>query len=142
MQECASCCESARTTTSGPRPTENGTTIRQAGLFTPSLGRRRVLPEYLLLIDRACLQDEQAAVGDELARRLGLSRTDMLGLAGMGSRLHSENIQRFAIDAKMVTPQTTPAYVLLLKDQKALRLLVNQMLDPSAAAAGGENPAP
>ena len=74
--------------------------------------------------------------------RTDLSRTDMLGLAGMGSRLHSENIQRFAIDAKMVTPQTTPAYVLLLKDQKALRLLVNQMLDPSAAAAGGENPAP
>src|SRR5262245_10602236 len=44
-------------------------TIRQAGLFTPSFGRRRALPEYLLLIDRASLQDEQARVGDELARR-------------------------------------------------------------------------
>ncbi len=45
-------------------------TIRQAGLFTPSFGRRRALPEYLLLIDRLSLPDEQAAVGDELARRL------------------------------------------------------------------------
>jgi formylglycine-generating enzyme required for sulfatase activity len=44
-------------------------TIRQGGLFTPSFGRRRALPEYLLLIDRASLQDEQARVGDELAHR-------------------------------------------------------------------------
>src|SRR5262245_37220606 len=44
-------------------------TIRQSGLFTPSFGRRRALPEYLLLIDSASLQDEQARVGDELARR-------------------------------------------------------------------------
>ncbi len=42
-------------------------TIRQAGLFTPSFGRRRALPEYLLLIDQASLQDEQARLGDELA---------------------------------------------------------------------------
>jgi hypothetical protein len=38
-------------------------TIRQGGFFTPKFGRRRTLPDYLLLIDRASLHDEQARVG-------------------------------------------------------------------------------
>ena len=45
-------------------------TIRRGGFFTPSFGRRRTLPEYLLLIDRASLQDEQARVGEALAEQL------------------------------------------------------------------------
>ncbi|HNP70791.1 MAG TPA: LCP family protein [Kouleothrix sp.] len=73
--------------------------------------------------------------------RTDISRGEMLGLASVGTRLHPEDIQRFAIDAKMVTPRTQPAYVLLLKDQKALRRLVSQMIDPSVASAGGEEPA-
>jgi formylglycine-generating enzyme required for sulfatase activity len=48
-------------------------TIRQGGFFTPKFGRRRTLPDYLLLIDRASLQDEQARVGEELAARLKAS---------------------------------------------------------------------
>ena len=72
--------------------------------------------------------------------RTDIARNKMLGLASAGARLHPEDIQRFAIDAKMVTPRTQPAYVLLLKDQKALRRLVSQMVDPSVASAGGEEP--
>jgi formylglycine-generating enzyme required for sulfatase activity len=45
-------------------------TIRRGGLLTPSFGRRRTLPDYLLLIDRASLHDEQARVGEALAARL------------------------------------------------------------------------
>ncbi|MFN0123010.1 MAG: carboxypeptidase-like regulatory domain-containing protein [Blastocatellia bacterium] len=45
-------------------------TVRQGGLFTPAFAARKTLPEYLLLIDRASMQDEQAQLGEELARRL------------------------------------------------------------------------
>lgn len=72
--------------------------------------------------------------------RTDISRSEMLSFASVGARLHAEDVQRFAIDAKMVTARTQPA-VLLLKDQKALRRLVNQMIDPSIASAGGEEPA-
>ena len=72
--------------------------------------------------------------------RTDIGRGEMLGLASAGARLQSEDFQRFAIDAKMVEARTQPAYVLLLKDQKALRRLVSQMIDPSVASAGGEEP--
>ena len=45
-------------------------TIREGGVFTPTYGARRASPEYLLLIDRASAQDEQARVADELCARL------------------------------------------------------------------------
>jgi hypothetical protein len=48
-------------------------TIRRGGFFTPSFGRRRMLPEYLLLIDRASLQDTQSCVGDDLTKHLQAS---------------------------------------------------------------------
>ncbi|MFN6204170.1 MAG: formylglycine-generating enzyme family protein, partial [Acidobacteriota bacterium] len=41
-------------------------TARRGGLFTPSFGSRRLTPEYLFLIDREGLRDEQARVADEL----------------------------------------------------------------------------
>jgi formylglycine-generating enzyme required for sulfatase activity/uncharacterized protein with von Willebrand factor type A (vWA) domain len=47
--------------------------IRQGGFFTPAYGWRRMLPEYLLLIDRASLHDEQAHLGAELAEQLKAS---------------------------------------------------------------------
>ncbi|MEK7830037.1 MAG: SUMF1/EgtB/PvdO family nonheme iron enzyme, partial [Acidobacteriota bacterium] len=46
-----------------------GATIRK-GYFTPSYSKRRSLPEYLLLIDRASMHDGQARVAEELALRL------------------------------------------------------------------------
>lgn len=72
--------------------------------------------------------------------RTDLSRRDMLSLASMGSHLDAENIQRYAIDQKMVVAQMQPAYVLVLSDRKALKRLVNEMIDPTIATAGGEKP--
>src|SRR6266496_3968465 len=72
--------------------------------------------------------------------RTDLSRSDMLGLASMGSKLNTESIQRYAIDPSMVVERHQPAYVLVLSDKKGLKRLVSQMLDPSVASAGGETP--
>jgi polyisoprenyl-teichoic acid--peptidoglycan teichoic acid transferase len=74
--------------------------------------------------------------------RTDISRSEMLRLASMGSQLDTGNIQRFAIDSKMVAAKQTPAYVLVLTDRKALNRLVNQMIDPSLVTAGGESAAP
>ncbi len=70
--------------------------------------------------------------------RTDLSRSDMLSLASMGSKLSAESIQRYAIDPSMVVERHQPAYVLVLSDKKGLKRLVSQMLDPSVASAGGE----
>jgi LCP family protein required for cell wall assembly len=72
--------------------------------------------------------------------RTDLSRSDMLSLARMGSKLNAENIQRYAIDPSMVVERHQPAYVLVLNDKKGLKQLVSQMLDPAVASAGGETP--
>jgi len=72
--------------------------------------------------------------------RTDLSRSDMLGLASMGSKLNAESIQRYAIDPSMVVERRQPAYVLILSDKKGLKRLVSQMLDPAVASAGGETP--
>ena len=45
-------------------------TIARGGIFQPLYGARKALPEYLLLIDRASLADEQARFADELSQRL------------------------------------------------------------------------
>jgi hypothetical protein len=72
--------------------------------------------------------------------RTDLSRRDMLSLASMGSKLNAENIQRYAIDSTMVVERRLPADVLVLTDHKALKRVVGQMIDPSVASAGGEQP--
>src|SRR5215213_2140632 len=72
--------------------------------------------------------------------RTDLSRSDMLSLVSMGSKLNTESIQRYAIDPSMVVERHQPAYVLVLNDKKGLKQLVNQMLDPAVASAGGETP--
>ncbi len=72
--------------------------------------------------------------------RTDLSRSDMLSLASMGSKLSADSIQRYAIDPSMVIERRTPAYVLVLSDKKGLKRLVSQMLDPAVASAGGETP--
>jgi polyisoprenyl-teichoic acid--peptidoglycan teichoic acid transferase len=71
--------------------------------------------------------------------RTDISRRQMLSLASLGSRLSADNIQRYAIDQKMVVAQTQPAYVLVLNDRKALKRIVSEMLDPTVVSAGGEN---
>jgi polyisoprenyl-teichoic acid--peptidoglycan teichoic acid transferase len=73
--------------------------------------------------------------------RTDLSRSDMLNLASMGSKLSTESIQRYAIDPSMVVERQQP-YVLVLRDTKGLKRLVSQMLDPAVASAGGETPSP
>lgn len=45
-------------------------TIQRGGLFSPLYGARQTLPEYLILIDRASFQDQQARLEDEIIRRL------------------------------------------------------------------------
>lgn len=45
-------------------------TIQQAGWFTPVYGRRRLVPEYLILVDRAHYHDHQARLVEELMQRL------------------------------------------------------------------------
>jgi polyisoprenyl-teichoic acid--peptidoglycan teichoic acid transferase len=72
--------------------------------------------------------------------RTDLSRSDMLSLVSMGSKLSNESIQRYAIDPSMVVERHQPAYVLVLSDKKGLKRLVSQMLDPAVASAGGETP--
>jgi len=72
--------------------------------------------------------------------RTDLSRSDMLSLASMASRLNTESIQRYAIDPSMVVERHQPAYVLVLRDKKGLKQLVSQMLDPAVASVGGETP--
>ncbi|MEO7912169.1 MAG: LCP family protein [Roseiflexaceae bacterium] len=74
--------------------------------------------------------------------RTDLSRSDMLGLVSMGSKLNNDSIQRYAIDPSMVVERHQPAYVLVLSDKKGLKRLVSQMLDPAVASAGGETPSP
>ncbi len=72
--------------------------------------------------------------------RTDLSRSDMLSLVSMASKLNSDSIQRYAIDPSMVVERHQPAYVLVLSDKKGLKRLVGQMLDPAVASAGGETP--
>jgi LCP family protein required for cell wall assembly len=72
--------------------------------------------------------------------RTDLSRRDMLSLASMGANLDAGSIQRYAIDPSMVVERRQPGYVLVLSDTKAFKRLINQMLDPTIASAGGENP--
>jgi TonB family protein len=45
-------------------------TARKGGLFTPFYGARKTLPEYLILLDRASLRDQQARLEEELIKRL------------------------------------------------------------------------
>jgi PASTA domain-containing protein len=45
-------------------------TVQRAGLFSPLYGSRQTLPEYLVLIDRASFQDQQAKLDEEIIRRL------------------------------------------------------------------------
>ncbi|MFL6209225.1 MAG: hypothetical protein ACJ74W_10270 [Pyrinomonadaceae bacterium] len=45
-------------------------TARKGGLFTPFYGSRKTLPEYLVLLDRASLRDQQARLEEELIKRL------------------------------------------------------------------------
>ncbi|MBK9715646.1 MAG: LCP family protein [Kouleothrix sp.] len=96
--------------------------VRQQGLF----GQLTNLDEYT------------DALSDYV--RTDLSRGQMLRLASMGSKLNAEGIQRYAIDPSMVVEQRQPAYVLVLNDKKSLKRLVNQMIDPTVATAGGEDP--
>jgi LCP family protein required for cell wall assembly len=91
-----------------------------------------------LLTQLASLDDYTSALSDYV--RTDITRGEMLNLASMGSQLQAENIQRFAIDPKMVVAEHQPAYVLVLKDQRSLRRLVDQMIDPTVASAGGEEP--
>jgi LCP family protein required for cell wall assembly len=91
-----------------------------------------------LLSQLTSLDDYTSVLSDYI--RTDIPRSKMLSLASMGSQLHAENIQRFAIDSKMVSEQRVPAAVLVLKDQKALHRLVDQMIDPATASAGGEEP--
>lgn len=46
------------------------TTIEKGGWFSPVYGRRQVLPEYLVLVDRASFHDQQARRVDEIVARL------------------------------------------------------------------------
>ncbi|MGH7596621.1 MAG: DUF1566 domain-containing protein [bacterium] len=46
------------------------TTIEKGGWFSPVYGRRQVLPEYLVLVDRASFHDQQARRVDEIIARL------------------------------------------------------------------------
>jgi hypothetical protein len=45
-------------------------TLRHGGVFTPAFRRLKVTPEYLALVDRATLRDQQTAFVDELLDRL------------------------------------------------------------------------
>jgi len=45
-------------------------TIRRGGLFTPSYSSRKTLPEYLVLIERLSVNDQQARFHEEVVRRL------------------------------------------------------------------------
>lgn len=45
-------------------------TMRNGGWFTPVMARRKLLPEYLALIDRTNLRDQQARFEDEVVRGL------------------------------------------------------------------------
>jgi len=72
--------------------------------------------------------------------RTDLSRSDMLSLASMGSKLNNDSIQRYVIDPSMVVERHQPAYALVLSDKKGLKRLISQMLDPAVASAGGETP--
>jgi LCP family protein required for cell wall assembly len=72
--------------------------------------------------------------------RTDFSRSEMLSLSSMGTKLQAENIQRYAIDPTMVVERRLPADVLVLTDHKALKRLVSQMVDPTVAAAGGQTP--
>ncbi|MGH7450267.1 MAG: hypothetical protein ACRENG_02905, partial [bacterium] len=46
------------------------TTIEKGGWFSPVYSRRQVLPEYLVLVDRASFHDQQARRVDEIIARL------------------------------------------------------------------------
>lgn len=94
--------------------------------------------EQGLFSQLASIDDYTAVLSDYI--RTDITRSEMFGLAGMGAQLHAENIQRFAIDPKMVVAKAQPAYILMLKDQQVLRRLVDQMVDPTVASAGGEEP--
>jgi hypothetical protein len=64
----------------------------------------------------------------------------MLSLASAARNIDAESIQRYAVDNTMVVAEQNPAYVLVLSDRKAFKRLVNQMIDPTVASAGGQNP--
>ncbi len=45
-------------------------TLRRGGWLTPVYGKRQVIPEYLLLVDRTSYRDQQTRLMDELLERL------------------------------------------------------------------------
>lgn len=70
--------------------------------------------------------------------RFDLSRSKMLSLASIGPRLQTDNIQRYAIDSKMITmvPSESDAFFV---DPDELEQLVNDMVSTPSMSAGGES---
>lgn len=66
--------------------------------------------------------------------RTDFTKNEMLSLASLGPRLTSENINRYAIESRMIVALREPATFTV--DAKALKQLVKQMLGSSVASAG------
>nr|PZN34892.1 MAG: transcriptional regulator [Chloroflexota bacterium] len=89
--------------------------------------REQNLLEQLTLLD-----DYTSALRDYV--RTDIPRSKMVWLAQVGTRLNAEDVQRYAIDSKMIVALETPAT--FAADPVAVREIVDKM------TAGGEPPSP
>lgn len=92
--------------------------------------------EQGLLTQLTSLDDYTGTLRDYI--RTDISRNEMLSLASVGTQLHPQNIQRYAIEPDMLITLKKPAT--FAADPKALQLLKKQLLDGPISVAGGEEP--
>jgi LCP family protein required for cell wall assembly len=92
--------------------------------------------EQDLLAQLTSLDDYTGALRDYI--RTDISSSEMLSLASLGAQLHPQNVQRYAIEPTMLINLKKPAT--FAADPKAIKRLVNQMINGSAPTAGGEEP--
>lgn len=90
-----------------------------------------------LLSQLTSLDDYTATLRDYI--RTDISSSEMLSLASAGTQLHPQDIQRYAIEPDMLIMLKQPAT--FSASPKALKQIKQQMLDGSASAAGGAEPA-
>ena len=89
-----------------------------------------------MLTQLTSLDDYTGALRDYI--RTDLTRSQMLSLASIGTRLHADDIQRLALESKMVIELKQPAT--FAADPKALRRLVAEMQSDSIASAKDASP--
>jgi len=101
-------------------------TIEQGGLFTPIQGTMRILPEYLLLVDKRSFRDHQAQMVDNLQqhlmdREVHINRYDFEGDPRLCQPVGSGTETDHAVPLQALVARYPRHRVLIFADLQALR---------------------